>query len=273
MLVRLPDRTVHLDPRVGFVQIRAPRGDHPLTGSVVAAHAFAEVKRLRMLAREGAVDLELELESGARIPLGRAPSSDVAMLTGRAIADLCRCNLDAGQGVSNVLGPSTAFTEAATFDAPPGAGVPPGVVTLSGPAPEPDNAERITDERPSAPPRTDSLHRQTRELTKAQVQAACAEPVFGALLRESELASALDPAALADDLMPRASTPEPPPVMPSELDAPEDQKPTLVGLQSLSARPETVAKMLSLAAERLPVAEPRPPSPPRRPRSRVRSGR
>lgn len=281
VVIRLPGRTVHVDPRGRWVHVRAADREGSLEGSLVASHDFGQVRRVRLLNEGSEVGVELELVRGGRLPLGRAPSLDLAMHTGRTVADLCRCQLDAGGGVGTVREASIQFTEASTFEAPGGLG---GVVPLSNPDPETEpptdqESERATDEqlRPpdvrstsaarstSAParapmPRTDSLHRVTRELSKADVDAAREEPVFEALLRESEMAAAMDPLALAESLAPR-TLPDPPP---------EDLKETLVGVAAVG-RPQAVAELLELAAERLPVATHElPSSAPRRGRTRPR---
>ena len=265
VVVRLPDRTIHVDASRRAVQIRASSARHELGGSLVASHPFARVTRIRIVALDadgGEVALTLELASGQSLALGRAPSRDVAMLTARAVADLCRCKLEAGQGITWVppsrpeLAAADHDPRADALDAPTGpipaprwAGSLVGVVPLAEAAEprRPDDPEPITDER--RPP--DALHRITRELVRPPRAAlegplgADGEPVFGALLRESEMAEALDPSDLEAVFRAAGATTG---------DEGLDQKPTLVGIASLGARPEAVAELLALAAERLPVA-------------------
>ncbi len=173
VVVRLPDRTVHVDASEHWVRVRATHARQPLGGAVLAVYDFSQIRRLRIVPRaQGGVGLTLMLRHGEDLPLGVSPSSDVAMLTGRAVADICRCQLDAGHGVS-VLAESTVqgsdpdtFKEALTSS---GAVVPLGGPPAPAVAHDPD---RITDEQPvprRAPARAASLYRVTRELTREEV--------------------------------------------------------------------------------------------------------
>ncbi len=165
VVVRMPDRTVHVDPKDLLVKIRATQPGKVLGGSIVEAYDFSQIRRLRIVPRaEGGVRLGLELKAGRTLHLGSAPSSDVAMLTGRAVADICRCKLDAGQGVTVLAGPSVVFTEQATFSQPPRSSA---VVPLVRSATPPTNP-------PTTPPKVD-------------------QALFGALFRESQMAAAVDP--------------------------------------------------------------------------------
>lgn len=155
VVVRMPDRTVHVDTKDLLVKVRATQPGAILGGSMVEAYDFGQIRRLRIVPRpEGGVRLQLELMAGRSLDLGAAPSSDVAMLTGRAVADICRCQLDAGQGVSVLAGPPVVWTEQSTFSPPAPA---PTEVGATAKAPEFDRS------------------------------------VFSALFRESEMAAAVDP--------------------------------------------------------------------------------
>lgn len=270
VVVRLPDRTVHVDASEHWVRVRATHARQPLGGAVLAVYDFSQIRRLRIVPRaQGGVGLTLMLRHGEDLPLGVSPSSDVAMLTGRAVADICRCQLDAGHGVSVLAESSSQGSDPDTFkEVLQSSGA---VVPLDGPqapasAPAPvEDPDRITDEQPvprTAPARAASLYRVTRELTREEVdrELATADPapapvsaepaaagVFGELLRQSQLASALDPNALQASL-------EPAPAAAPNGDLPEDQKPTRVGITALGGRPEAVAELLNLAAEHLPLA-------------------
>lgn len=260
MVVRLPDRIIHIDAVRRAVHVRASGARYDLGGSLVASHPFARVSRVRIVVlAPDEVRLSLELSTGQAVGLGHAASRDLAMLTARAVADLCRCNLDAGQGTTDVP-PSRPDLEAITgpipVPEPRWAGSLVGVVPLVGPKPQ------------TPPAQKDALHRITRELSRPPRAALTseaiaapppdegptapaatgepAEPVFGALLRESELAQALDPRELeAVFRAAGATTGEEP-----------DQKATMVGVARVGGRLEALGEILTLAAEQLPVAGP-----------------
>lgn len=277
VVVRLPDRTVHVDATEHLVRVRATYARRTLGGSVLAAYDFGQIRRLRVAPRsEGGVSLQLELKSGRVLSLGAAPSAEVAMLTGRAVADVCRCQLEAGHGSTELPTPSARFSEGNTFleglEAT-GAVVP----LLAGPEPASlgtaADPEHITDERPHprrAPARAGSLYRVTRELKRKDIPTDSG-PVFGALLRESELASALDPRDLSQALAGSEGPASTAPVTEAPAPGAPDENPTQVGIASLGRRPAAVAELLNLAAERLPLALPELPNLARkRGRSRLR---
>lgn len=234
VVVRLADRTVHVDATGRALVVRATWARADLGGSLVEAHPFSAVRRVRIRAGlAGAVAVQVELRSGRYVELGDSGTPEGARMTARAVADLCRCQLDAGGGEASVPMASARFSEADTFD--DGLDFPTGPILVDRRAAQaalgvvPLEASPEPAASPVAPRPDPMDSRITREIVRVPKARPMASdlalppeddaPVFEALLRESQIAAALSPEGLQAALAPEITTP----------DDDFDHKPTVVG--------------------------------------------
>ena len=114
VVVRLPAQTIHIDATGRAIHLRATSTRRELGGAILASYPLGAAERLRLVRGPEGVQLFLDLRSGDDLDLGISPSTEVAMLTARVIADLTRCKIEVTQGmVAHLPGPDDYEDEAA----------------------------------------------------------------------------------------------------------------------------------------------------------------
>lgn len=173
-------QVIHFCTKSRGIHVRAASSRSLTGGSLLSTHPLNAAARVRLSAVPGGTHLLLELKTGARLELGHAPSSEVAMVTARLIADLTRCSIEVGEGESEPQ-------RAKALEQPPTerAIAPPNFEE----APTPIDVPKLTALPRPAPPE----HSVSGARPRAESVARPAEPVFLQLLLESSLESAESP--------------------------------------------------------------------------------
>lgn len=165
-------QVIHFCTKSRGIHVRAASSRNLTGGSLLSTHPLNSAHRVRLTAIPGGTQLLLELKTGTRLELGKAPSHEVAMVTARLIAELTRCSIEVREGEAE---PQRAKEpEAPRTERAPG---PPRFEE----APTPIDVPKLV-----APPRPESRRPEPprpRERSVAQP----AEPVFLQLLMESSL--------------------------------------------------------------------------------------
>jgi hypothetical protein len=116
VIVRMPTHTVHVDASARAIHVREPSHSSELGGVIRATFPLEAADRIRLMrARTGKQHLCLDLASGETLDLGEVPSTEVAMVTARAIAELTRCKIEVAGTTAALPGPSPKFTEGETY--------------------------------------------------------------------------------------------------------------------------------------------------------------
>lgn len=177
-------QVIHFCTKSRGIHVRAASSRSLTGGSLLSTHPLNAAARVRLSAVPGGTHLLLELKTGARLELGHAPSSEIAMVTARLIAELTRCSIEVGEGESEPqrakvleLPPTERAIAPPNFEeAPTPIDVPKVVAPLRAPSMPAANGPNAAGPRP----RGESVARP-------------AEPVFLQLLLESSMESAESP--------------------------------------------------------------------------------